>query len=458
MRTFTGTLLVLVLLTGCTTLPDMRYQSAGFHHRSCSLTQVGRDAICPAEQTHAKASKNGRVERHFSVAYLEYCELKSDVCKGAGEQFDPEQLQAILKKINASNAAGEPTLVAVYVHGWHHNADPDDENVKYFEHMLARYKDALVRTGMGEVQVFGVYVGWRGESIRSPIASPFTVWSRGRAADAIGSRGTIASDLEAIASAVQKGPEKSRLIVTGHSYGGRLISRALLPKFRETYRPLGDRALIVTLNAAVGADAFDDFYQSPRLSPVATKPTWVNITSLDDWATRHTYPIARRLGDLRPDHPNSDSSRATIGQYPPYKTHQISFANCDAVKCGNEASIQMLRATNYWSPAPFHFFVLQYVPESSGSILNMCGLIREYPYNQKATSAMDAAGVCGKMVGTESPHTGRKSFPANGHLWNIEGDSSVIDSDGLQATSTPVHNSVTQTTLATILMRLLYAE
>ncbi len=458
MRAHTGLLLAFALLAGCTAVPDKQYQSAGFQDRSCSLSPVGRDVTCPSTATSAADAKDARVEKHFSVAYLEYCELESELCKGPGQLFSQQQLQSIQQQVEASNAAGEATLVVVYVHGWHHNASSEDGNVKYFDHMLARYADALARAGRANTRVLGVYVGWRGESIAAPIASVFTVADRGRTADLLAKRGTIASDLAVIAAAVQKGSASSRMIVTGHSFGGRLISRALLPRFEKTYLPLGDKALIVTLNAAIGADAFYELYQPARLSAAAARPTWLNITSLDDWATRRTYPVARRLGDMQPDHADDDSSGRTIGHYPPYKTHQISFANCSTVGCGDKSRMSELLAVDYWQPAPFQFFVLRYVPENGEAAVNMCGLIREYPYTRMATDAMAAKGVCADMVGTESPHTGRKRFPANGHLWNIEGDKTVIDTDGLQATSAPVHNAVTQTSLATVLVRLMYGE
>ncbi|WP_157128414.1 hypothetical protein [Cupriavidus sp. USMAA2-4] len=456
MRAILAILFAAALLTGCSTVPDQQYQTAGFRDKSCSLNGSGREATCPPDSSRGEEGQ--RIERKFSVAFLEYCELESAACKAPGQLFAPGQLLAIRQRIESANAAGQATLVAVYVHGWHHNASTEDGNVKYFDHMLARYADALARAGRTDIRVLGIYVGWRGELIEASIPSVFTVADRGRAADRI-AQGTVAADLATIAAAVQAGPASSRMLVTGHSFGGRLVSRALLPKFRENYQPLGDKALIVTLNAAIGADAYYDLYQDPaRLSPSAGKPTWVNITSLDDWATKWTYPIARYVGNLQPDHPEDDSSGRTIGHFGPYKTHQLGFANCNAVGCGDPATLSGLLNVDYWSPAPFHFFVLRYAVETGADTLDMCGLVREYPYNQKAVDAMERPGVCKDLVGSESPFTGRKRYPANGHLWNIEADKSVIDTDGLQPTSTAVHNATTQTNLATMLVRLLYAE
>lgn len=456
MRAILALLLAAALLAGCSTVPDQQYQAAGFRDKSCSLNAAGRQAACPPDT--GQAGDGERIERKFSVAFLEYCEVESAACKAPGQLFAPEQLQAIRQRIETANAAGQATLVAIYVHGWHHNASSEDGNVKYFDHMLARYADALARAGRPDIGVLGVYVGWRGELIEASIPSVFTVADRGRAADRI-AQGSVAADLATIAAAVQAGPASSRLLVTGHSFGGRLVSRALLPRLRESHQPLGDKALIVTLNAAVGADAFYDFYRDPaRLSPSAGKPTWVNITSLDDWATKWTYWIANRVGNLQPDHPEDNSSGETIGHFGPYKTHQISFADCSKVGCGDAASLARLQGVDYWSPAPFHFFVLRYASATSADRLEMCGLMREYPYNQQAVDAMERVAVCRDMIGSESPYTGRKRYPGNGHLWNIEADESVIESDGLQPTSTAVHNAVTQTNLATMFVRLLYAE
>lgn len=465
----------IVLLSGCTTVTDVAYHKlqcptqgcseaslrAAVVSKKCFVSEVGRRVACDRQVKTLRE----HVPRQFEVTFLEYQEN--------GKRFDCQQRAAVLLRLREAKKAGKPVLVVVYIHGWHHNAKPTDGNVQYFDNMLARYADALARGGRGDVNVLGVYVGWRGESKEVPIVDAVTLGDRARAADVIGQKGFFREDLRAIASAMQESSPRSAMIVAGHSLGGRLLSRTLLPDvFENKYQPLGPRTLVATLNAAIGADAFRDLYRAPYAAQADQMPTWLNITSLDDWATGWSYPLAATigslwLGPLSSDFPSDSDAIKTIGHFSAYKTHQLGLLSCDpAAKdedgkyCGTAKDIARLSGAAYWQPASYRFFVLRYaaIGDSSDG-LNQCGLLAEYPITDSMVKKMKGEGYCRGLIGGSSPNATRaRVIPAGGYMWNIEADSSVIDTDGLQATSTPEHNAITQTSLATMLVALVYGS
>ena len=61
------------------------------------------------------------------------------------------------------------TIVVLYVHGWHHNAAPDNSNLAAFHKSLEELKDKLDKkpyedarlelTGKADVKVIGIYLG-----------------------------------------------------------------------------------------------------------------------------------------------------------------------------------------------------------------------------------------------------------------------------------------------------------
>jgi hypothetical protein len=120
--------------------------------------------------------------------YKAYLEFDQD-----GRAFDPNQLRAILTKIAALKAQAHPVYVVTYVHGWHNNAqitgDRTADSVK-FDNLIARYAELSRRlyeingVNLAPVTV-GIYIGWRGESMRTPLLNALTIGNRARAADRI---------------------------------------------------------------------------------------------------------------------------------------------------------------------------------------------------------------------------------------------------------------------------------
>ncbi len=68
---------------------------------------------------------------------------------------------AQLEKLRARyQRAGRALSLVVYVHGWHHNAHANDENVRAFRKLLG---DVALAEGEGGTarRVVGIYIGWQ---------------------------------------------------------------------------------------------------------------------------------------------------------------------------------------------------------------------------------------------------------------------------------------------------------
>jgi hypothetical protein len=93
-----------------------------------------------------------------------------------GRFWNPTAAEATLNVI-ANASRNKNTLVMAFIHGWHHNADDCDENFKNFHSSLEGlqerldeppYRDARKRLNLkDDIQVIGLYIGWRGRSLPS---------------------------------------------------------------------------------------------------------------------------------------------------------------------------------------------------------------------------------------------------------------------------------------------------
>lgn len=264
-----------------------------------------------------------------------------------GNVFSRAQLNASL--LAAQKVAEEGGSVIVYVHGWHHSAEPGDENIKDF---LDSVSEADQHP---DTRAVGIYIGWRGDSISSSnwaLRLPsyaFTFWDRKATAHAIGSGGGV-SELFRKLSSIRANYD-SRLVILGHSFGGAIVYSSVAQllaeqisldaapgdaderySLSEGFRPVAD--LVVLLNPA---------FEAMRVAPLFTfarsneyqeglPPRLVMITSTADWATNIAFPIGRSLGTIFQGYPDSYSgklNRRAIGHYAPYITHQLVVGACD---------------------------------------------------------------------------------------------------------------------------------
>jgi hypothetical protein len=248
--------------------------------------------------------------------------------------------------IDAINAVKESsrstnTLVVVFIHGWHHNADDDDSNLQDSQAALAALSDELNApsrrqlreqlTGTSNLKIIGIYVGWRGRSLPG-FLDYGTAWWRKAAAERVGD-GDVSELLERLqreylrANAVDKThPVQVRkpftgLVSIGHSFGGQVLFKSVVKEiefpliertsgFADVLSPLapgqasqevvpidslGD--LNILLNPALEAYQFSriDALYRQVIYPSSQTPQLVVFSADNDWARQWFFPIERGL-------------------------------------------------------------------------------------------------------------------------------------------------------------------
>jgi hypothetical protein len=323
-----------------------------------------------------------------------------------GQLRDRKQMQALLDAL-WQIPAEEGLLINVFVHGWHHNADPDDDNIAGFRNnLLAKLSEIESKHSKPlkhkRRKVVGVYVGWRGESIDWPPFNYLTFWDRKSTAQDVGYLGAteLLAKLEEITNirnslysrpankeceteqetAINKidpaAPGKSRLVVLGHSFGGAVVfsatSQILADRFVDSQegkscitsaKGFGD--LVVLLNPAFEALRYAPFYdlaQSRCSSFSDQTPKLAILTSVADDATGMLFPLGRTFSTFFETHDNDivrndckklppltldegEADRNTVGHYLPLISHTLKLPE-------QEKELRVLgeeNMKNFWS-------------------------------------------------------------------------------------------------------------
>ena len=309
--------------------------------------------VVPKGTDHAASSPN------YDLAYLEFDDMGEFWTIGDLQHFETNpsaaQLSQVLRLIEKRKQTGD-VVVITFIHGWHNNASSYDEG--QHDKVLSGFKNILGELATKDPgrSYIGVFVGWRGESLKK---DPFiTYWNRRDAAVRVGgpslseaifrlmflTKGTGELRSSSNCQFTEAESSKSRFIIVGHSFGGRVLERAvaqpfltmLLERYYQvrncqmsagiaatssgvTFRSPAD--LIVFLNPA--NDAFESkaiieglkrmnlkverqkYGQSDEeksrtmaLAPIdldSSGPLLLSVTSQGDWATGFVMPIAQSL-------------------------------------------------------------------------------------------------------------------------------------------------------------------
>ncbi|HEY0781098.1 MAG TPA: hypothetical protein VGE98_01485 [Thermoanaerobaculia bacterium] len=243
-------------------------------------------------------------------------------------------------------------IVFTFVHGWHHSADVCDENLACFRNVLQGLAADPDRLNKGPV--VGVFIGWRGDSIRAKNLQWASFYNRKQAAHQIGEHGgsKVLLDLSYVVEELNQDLDARRspgfvtMVTAGHSFGGALVfsavHSALVSEWggrdgvgpaadatgvKKKRRELGD--LVLLINPAFEADRYALFDQDLKLPGryAPECPVLVTVASQADAAVGVAFPLGRFFWLLwHPNHwANFRAELTGAGRYSPQWTHRLVY-------------------------------------------------------------------------------------------------------------------------------------
>lgn len=258
------------------------------------------------------------------------------------------------KSVDLKKSPG--AIVIVFVHGWHHRSKVCDNNLACFRRVLQALSEADVEKRR---PVFGVYVGWRGDTLEKK-ASFLSFYDRKATAHRIGYEAgrEILLDLnnayKELNDRIDNGMTHPVTMVTaGHSFGGALVysavEGALVRELRNleaagSVHTVGRRAvqcgdsqvrpirpgigdLVVLVNPAFEARRYREFVNDESTEGrYADKqlPVLLTVASEGDSAVKLAFPIGRSLYfSVFPWRFRGMDDIIGAGHYDPQTTHNL---------------------------------------------------------------------------------------------------------------------------------------
>lgn len=293
---------------------------------------------------------------------------------------DDAQLTALQQRLQAEVAdkryADMDFAVVVFVHGWHHNAHGNDCNVQEARQMVhiaaQQFDDAYNKHQIKRKRrVFGIYVGWRGESVDAAGVRYTTVIDRRDAAEKV-AKGSVRQlfanlheqQLAAQAAASDRkdaNDQADRMYTTivGHSFGGLIVFNSLSQQLINDLTAdvqlycsshARDAAAmtsawpnqVVLINPAFEATRFEPLNRlADRLAACGystTIPLVTVVTADNDRWTGSVFTAARRFLTLFEGYDQSTAASAdlernanlrAIGHVDRYRTHRLCLRGSD---------------------------------------------------------------------------------------------------------------------------------
>jgi alpha/beta hydrolase family protein DUF900 len=238
-------------------------------------------------------------------------------------------------------------ILVAFVHGWKENAAYDGDGVTTFRNILQQLSDAeQAQEDHPPRKVVGVYVGWRGLSVKWDFFKELSFWDRKNTAHKVGGYGAMTEllvDLENIQEkSLDSLPDtapRTEFIIIGHSFGGAAVYSALSQIITERFvdtvekgkrlKPLGDQ--VILLNPAFEALRHYDLNQMALMIkryPPDQRPVLSIFTSKGDWATHYAFPFGRFFSTIFEQNRDAEQKTAgleTVGWFKPFITHELDY-------------------------------------------------------------------------------------------------------------------------------------
>ncbi|TKB71579.1 MAG: hypothetical protein E8D46_15655 [Nitrospira sp.] len=294
-----------------------------------------------------------------------------------GQFWDNSVPNRALERISELSQTSN-VIVLLFVHGWHHDAAPDNQNLRDFAASVADTRRRLIDISNPEsavyrqsrkaltgseslsvvsIYVVSIYVGWRGRSLPG-FLDYATFWSRKAAAERVG-EGDLREFLSRLNTLYREKRDQRAFGTTdlfmgltsfGHSFGGQVlfrsvayeIERELLAlhaktdtsrKLNEITGLIGFGDLVVLINPAFEALQFERIWRLSTSLPFGRQqnPVMLVVSSAGDVPRQVLFPIGRNLDALflRPDFRPGQRALWTqaLGEYEPFRTHSIEIVS-----------------------------------------------------------------------------------------------------------------------------------
>jgi hypothetical protein len=303
--------------------------------------------------------------KHFDLGVLEITD---------DGLVNPAQKEQVFDMVREDLARPNEMLLVVFVHGWHHGPHVCDRDLACFRRVMERLATSKELKARNST-VTGVYIGWRGESIRTKPWNNLSFWDRKNTAQHVGRTGgkEVMLELDAMYAEAKEKGKTATMVTVGHSFGGALVFSAMkglatgdaagiIPNttLEQTYRivraegnrveadktgvkalraRLGD--LVVLVNPAIEADQYKPFHADLpksdtggyRPPPDKDKPydqsqlpVLLAIASTADDAVGVAFPAGRWVAAVKDIDIAFDRSKRTgMGHYEPHLTHKLTY-------------------------------------------------------------------------------------------------------------------------------------
>lgn len=305
-----------------------------------------QDSVSCMIQTHAMAAAFQLPENskgiprdpdRFSLAFVEL-----------GEAIARETRDKQVGKVLASLRNDRQDYVVAFIHGWRHNAEVGDGDVRKLRVLLAYARSFLNSRCVDhgrycESSLTGVYIGWRGASFVEPgstgslvgtIGAAPTFWSRKKESERLGNEArSVLKQISANLDLSSGDHTADKMLVLGHSFGGNMLASALgdeivdsVSKHREGEylpAPLGDLVVLINpasealnwtkiqealaekggRNIVVGSEGGSDRFE--KVFAREQRPNYISITSVCDWSASEIKGKDRSSGNVKCDIPTA---------------------------------------------------------------------------------------------------------------------------------------------------------
>jgi len=358
-------LLLVIFVSGCTSTEPFRVSYS-------SLCKYENSNDCSSQAIHiSNPGKNNQ----YRLSFIEYDDQ--------GQLQLPRAKKSVIESYR-NFARDNNILLITFIHGWHHNADgdPEDVNITSFRELLeqasSNESEISALRNRPEREVLGIYIGWRGASLIG-FLNYFTFWDRKSTAQEVGYQGIteVLLELEQMAKIDAKDPSNNRMITIGHSFGGAALFSSLSSVMAERYvssRPFkteqraeGFGDLVLLINPAFEALRYGSLYELAqdecREYPKNQLPKLVILSSQADKAVGFAFRLGRYPSTLFESHRDTSSTYCTndgeetydidqwsadvtgVGHYDPYVTH---FLKVDSESESIIRDSKGLDATQAW--------------------------------------------------------------------------------------------------------------